>query len=208
MCGSGRFLIPILEQGFDIEGIDASLEMLNSCQKKCRKKDLSPTLYYQKLQELTLPKDYGLIFIPAGSFGLIIDDIEIQESLKRLHSYLLHKGQLIIEIDTPYLPPKNKKINKCEVCRSDSSKIQLTTTTFFDIKTKIEISKCEYRNVVNKSLTLKETEVIKVKHYQINEFVDLLKSVSFSEIEALRPYSKEKATELDTTVLFQCLKSN
>jgi 2-polyprenyl-3-methyl-5-hydroxy-6-metoxy-1,4-benzoquinol methylase len=38
MCGNGRFLIPILEAGFDIEGFDASLPMLNILKKKCVRK--------------------------------------------------------------------------------------------------------------------------------------------------------------------------
>ena len=39
MCGSGRFLIPILENGIDIEGTDASGHMLDNCRKKCAEKN-------------------------------------------------------------------------------------------------------------------------------------------------------------------------
>ena len=34
MCGSGRFLIPLLQKGIEIEGSDASAEMLDECRKK------------------------------------------------------------------------------------------------------------------------------------------------------------------------------
>ena len=44
MCGTGRFLIPILERGFDIEGADASPQMLAVCREKCRARKLDPKL--------------------------------------------------------------------------------------------------------------------------------------------------------------------
>lgn len=207
MCGTGRFLIPILEQGFDIEGTDASFDMLESCRKKCKKKNLFPTLYYQRIQDLILPKSYGLIFIPSGSFGLIIENEEMQESLKRLNTCLLSKGRLIIEIETPYLPPKDEKRENRDVSRNDFSKIQLTTATQYNSETKIETINCEYQNVVNNSLTLSETETIRVKHYEVNEFAEQLKSVGFSEIEALRPYSDGKVTGQDNMILFKCVKA-
>jgi len=206
MCGTGRFLIPILEQGIDIDGTDASREMLERCEKKCNIKGLTPTLYYQKIQDLKLPRNYGLIFIPSNSFGLITEEDEVEESLKKLYACLIPEGQLIIEIEVPYLPSKNELINKREVIRTDFSKIVLTTTTLFDSKTKIEITKCEYQNIVNNSVTLTEKEIIRVKHYHINEFADQIKSVGFSEIEALRSYSGEKATEQDNMILFQFIK--
>ena len=54
MSGSGRFLIPLLERQYDIDGLDASSYMLHACQKSCRKKGLTPTLYEQFLDRLEL----------------------------------------------------------------------------------------------------------------------------------------------------------
>ena len=34
LCGSGRFLVPFLERGFDISGMDLSEEMLDKLRKK------------------------------------------------------------------------------------------------------------------------------------------------------------------------------
>ena len=35
MCGSGRFLVPLAAAGIDIDGIDASEDMLAACARKC-----------------------------------------------------------------------------------------------------------------------------------------------------------------------------
>jgi SAM-dependent methyltransferase len=85
MCGSGRFLIPFLERGIDIDGIDASYFMLQKCRQRCEMKGLTPVLYEQFMQKLELPRRYGYIFIPAGSFCLITDEKDARESLKRLY---------------------------------------------------------------------------------------------------------------------------
>ena len=42
MCGSGRFLIPLLKRGFDIDGVDASPHMLQACRDHCQRLGLTP----------------------------------------------------------------------------------------------------------------------------------------------------------------------
>lgn len=39
MCGTGRYLIPLLEEGFNVEGFDASSHMLHALRSKCAKKN-------------------------------------------------------------------------------------------------------------------------------------------------------------------------
>lgn len=206
MCGAGRFLIPFLVEGIEIDGTDASFEMLNRCMEKCKMKNLRPVLYYQKIQDLTLQRNYGFMFIPAGSFGLITEDNEIKESLKRMHYYLKPGGVLILEIQTPYQIPEKEKIYKREVKRDEFSKIQLTSVTEIDTTNNIETTKYEYYNIDKGNQTITETETIKVKLYKIKEFTEILQSSGFSEIKSLRPYSQVNATGKDEMILFKCRK--
>src|SRR5579862_1623182 len=73
MCGTGRFLIPMLEKGLLIEGADASPQMLGVCRSKCLNKGLRATLHQQYLHEMAFDYRFKLIFIPSGSFGLVTD---------------------------------------------------------------------------------------------------------------------------------------
>src|SRR3990172_1144329 len=84
MCGSGRFLVPLLEAGIDIDGVDASPDMLAACSARCAERGIAERLHQQLLHELDLPRRYRLIFAGGGSFGLIIDAAEVAESLRRL----------------------------------------------------------------------------------------------------------------------------
>src|SRR5688572_22112959 len=88
MCGTGRFLVPLAQRGIDIDGTDASPQMLDACRAKCREHGLSPGLHEQFLHELDLPRRYALVMIPAGSFGLVTDRAQVRESLRRIRAHM------------------------------------------------------------------------------------------------------------------------
>ncbi|MBL8007737.1 MAG: methyltransferase domain-containing protein [Ignavibacteria bacterium] len=204
MCGSGRFLIPMIQQGIDAEGTDASSEMLAGCANKCRDKNVKPVLYYQKIQDLKLFRKYGMVFIPSGSFGLITDENEVNESLKRIHECLLPEGKFIAEIQTPYFPEKEEVISKREAVRNRFSKIVLTSKTRYDKDNNIETTDYLYESYINGLPDASESETINVKHYSKSEFEKLLKSAGFKGIEALKPYTLQEAGNTEEMILFRC----
>src|SRR3990167_4001047 len=70
MCGSGRLLIPLLQAGYHIHGVDNSKAMLNSCKNRAAKLKLNPILYAESIETLSLPDKYNIILTPLGSFQL------------------------------------------------------------------------------------------------------------------------------------------
>lgn len=206
MCGSGRFLIPLLEHGIEIEGLDASSEMLGSCKRKCREKNLKPVLYYQSLTEMILPKQYGLVFIPSGSFGLITGDKDIKESLKRISSCLIPNGKLILEIETPDSVTQNIISDKREVRKNGNVRIELSSESDFNGRSNIQITDYVYRMYRKDELIRTESETISTRHYRISEFFELLNFAGFSEIKSLIPFTMEKASDKDEMIMFSCVK--
>src|SRR5438093_787318 len=90
-----------LEAGIDVDGVDASADMLAACAARCEERRIRARTYRQFLHELGLPRRYRLIFAGGASFGLIVDESEVTESLRRLYGHLLPGGTLLIEIETP-----------------------------------------------------------------------------------------------------------
>src|SRR2546422_9422646 len=80
MCGSGRFLAPLLEAGIDVDGVDASADMLAACAARCEERRIRARTYRQFLHELGLPRRYRLIFAGGASLGLIVDESEVTET--------------------------------------------------------------------------------------------------------------------------------
>jgi SAM-dependent methyltransferase len=208
MCGSGRFLIPFLERGIDIDGGDASPHMLRACRDKCRRKGLSPVLYEQLLQEMTLPRLYGYIFIPACSFGLIIDRQAVTESLRRLYQHLLPGGELVLEVETPRAPPKELgKWRTRSVTRSDGAEIIFSTFQTYDSQEQIERDSHKYELFKDGSLIETELEDFNVLVYERDEFQKLLEAKGFINVRATKAYQDTEPDREDTTIVFEGWKS-
>ncbi|MDX1995255.1 MAG: class I SAM-dependent methyltransferase [bacterium] len=97
-CGTGRLLIRYMQAGLDVDGVDTSADMLELCREKAAKVGLQPNLYQQGMQALDLPRQYQTIFVPCGSFCLVIDRAEAQETLRRFHAHLLPGGTLLFNL--------------------------------------------------------------------------------------------------------------
>ncbi|MEL6164694.1 MAG: class I SAM-dependent methyltransferase, partial [Cyanobacteria bacterium J06628_3] len=97
MCGSGRVLIPLLRQNIDIDGLDCSSEMLESCREQVLEEGLNCNLYEQYAHEMELPRKYKTIIFSYSSFALIIDRNQAFETLHRIYNHLEDDGQLILD---------------------------------------------------------------------------------------------------------------
>ena len=58
MCGTGRFLLPLLAEGFDVHGFDASDHMLEALHVKAEAKNLEPTIWKGFVEDLKRPEKY------------------------------------------------------------------------------------------------------------------------------------------------------
>lgn len=65
MCGSGRLLIPLLQEGFTVHGLDNSRDMLANCRKRISSLNLpQPTLFETSVENMQLESQYDAIIIP------------------------------------------------------------------------------------------------------------------------------------------------
>ena len=101
-CGTGRLLVRYLDAGLDVDGVDTSADMLAICRQKAEAHGHNPKLYEQAMQALDLPRQYGVIYIPCGTFCLIINRDDAQEALRRMYAHLLPDGLLVFNLFWPY----------------------------------------------------------------------------------------------------------
>lgn len=94
MCGTGRFLIPLLKQGYDVTGFDYSPHMLNACRKKCERQKLPTKLQEATFETFSLAGLYSLIFIPSGSFGHLITEEQVTQALSLIAGRLNSGGEI------------------------------------------------------------------------------------------------------------------
>jgi SAM-dependent methyltransferase len=100
-CGTGRLLVPLLRAGHDVDGCDASADMIARCRERAAAEGHNPHLGVTPLHGLEPRRAYRTIVV-CGVFGLGSSREEDAEALRRLHDALEPGGMLLIDNEMPY----------------------------------------------------------------------------------------------------------
>ena len=72
-CGAGRLLLTFQQEGFNVQGVDISGDMLSVCRQHAKTMVLDLVLYEQQMQQSDLPDRFNAIYIPCGGFQCVLD---------------------------------------------------------------------------------------------------------------------------------------
>lgn len=97
--GTGRILVPLLERGFDVAGIDTSPDMTARCLAACRAKGLKAELHGQSMTDFSLPRKFGVILLASGGLGLFAADRDIHDTFGRVMAHLEPGGMFVYEFE-------------------------------------------------------------------------------------------------------------
>jgi SAM-dependent methyltransferase len=100
-AGAGRILLPLLERGFDVDGVDISADMLEQAQRLGSERGLSPALQAQAFHQLDLARRYRTIY-SVDSFGIGGSRAQDREALRRVYDHLEPGGAFVFSIDMPW----------------------------------------------------------------------------------------------------------
>ena len=93
-CGAGRLLAPLRADGLDVDGCDASADMI----ERCRRRVPDATLWVTSLHDLDPPRRYASV-VCCGVLGLGSTRGQDEQALRRLHDALLPGGTLVLDND-------------------------------------------------------------------------------------------------------------
>lgn len=96
LCGSGRFLAPFIERGYDIKGIDLSAEML----AKLKEKVPNAKVFQKDILKYDSTEKYDYIFISSGSVSLFTDMDLCKRILHKMKDLLKKNGKFVFAVDT------------------------------------------------------------------------------------------------------------
>lgn len=180
MCGSGRLLIPLMQRGYTVDGVDNSTIMLERCRMRAAELNLVPQLYEQSLEELNLPHKYSVITIAVGSFQLITDCSAALQVLKKLHVHMQPHGSLLIDF---FVPDMTADLRSVRLARLDHrTEIRLTTRYVFEVEQRIAYAFSLYELMVDGVVQEQENELLQVTWYSNEELQQLLNQAGFEVI--------------------------
>lgn len=199
--GSGRFLIPLLENGYTVDGIDYSPQMLTSCRERCRERGLNPNLYEGNLCNFSLPSKYEAIVIPTGSFCLIETLEKAKETLKCFYSHLITGGRVIIDLEIPN-GWRTGEISTSTFSLSEEEGILLENKSVeINWISQYTLSHLKYEKWRKGKLVDTELQKFKMRWYGLEEFKFILESIGFSEITCSAEYNYKKRPLKETQLI-------
>jgi SAM-dependent methyltransferase len=187
MCGSGRFYVPLLKDGYNITGFDLSEDMLEACRKKCSKLGIKPNIFKADIARYQCDRKYKYIFIPVGSISLLISENDLHQSLSNIYNCLEDNGIFVFS----YLGLESKKedINEWKEMQNytiDDKKIVCKQKSKYINKSNVLDIKLLYELIQDGVVIKKEYQDFPVKLFTEEYLKEMLIRIGFSEIKLIK----------------------
>lgn len=201
-CGTGRLLLDFMRQGFDIDGVDNSPEMLAICREKATALGLSPALYEQYLETMSLPRRYRTILIPSSSIQLITDPAQAGEAMRRCVEHLEPGGLLAASFMTLWQAgdPLESEWEHSVTRPEDNATIRRYSQSWFNPATECESTKDLYQIIVDGSVVAEEVmqRSPATRSYSPDQARRLFESAGLVDVELFTEFSREPVKPEDT----------
>lgn len=208
-CGSGRLLIPFLEAGLDVEGVDASRDMLDRCRERSKAAGVTPELHCQWMQELDLPRRYQCIYIPFCSFQLVLDRADAREALRRFHAHLMPGGKLLI---TNYIPWRDMhaahewKLRRVAVRPRDGATVLMHEATGCDRHRQIQTDWVRYEVYQRGKLVETHLRTLRMRWYHPHEMELMLENAGFRGFRTYGDYEDVPANDEHGSIVYEAIR--
>lgn len=195
--GTGRLMIPYLEKGLDIEGVDLSSAMLAQCEKNMALHHVKGTLYQGDLTKLALKKRYEAIIMPTGSLCLIPNHL-ILDILTFFYQHLEANGTLIVDLELPtWFNEQEVSISNYPLTDTEGLLFTSTAQNMDWHQQKVSYVH-RYELVSNGQVIQTELSHFTLYWYGIQEFISLLEKVGFTSVTYEAGYGKNTQDSLIT----------
>lgn len=202
-CGTGRILLDFMGQGFDIEGIDNSPDMLALCKQKAKKLNLNPTTYQQEMDKLSLPRKYQTILVPSSSFQLLLAETLPPIAIQRFFDHLLPDGTLAMPFMTLWKQgdPLESESTREAIRSEDGATVRRWQYSRFDPDTDLE-------HTIDRYEIIKDGQVIEseehkqspaTRSYTQAQAITLYQNAGFKDIQVFHEFTFEPVKPEDTT---------
>jgi hypothetical protein len=189
LCGSGRFLIPFLERGFDISGIDLSAEML----AKLNEKAPNAKVFQKDILEYDSTEKYDYIFISSGSVSLFTDMDLCKKILHKMKDLLKKDGRFIFAVDTiaDKCPNNSDYKTSISVKTKEGYELILKGKNYYDEKTHTQYSPSIYELYDGAKLLQQEKMDFQTHLYELGEIEPYLREIGFTKLNVYSSYDKK-----------------
>lgn len=176
-CGTGHYLIPLVEQGVEVVGLDISDEMLGRAREKAVQRGVSLDVRSGDMRDFELNRKFSLILLLGNSLQHLLTREEIESCFASVKRHLQPGGRFIVEVFNPSLKilsrDKDEMVLDSEY-ETEEGKMILTGSVNYDKATQINHITWNYRN--------EATQEVKTMAFAMRQFFP-------QELDALLVYN-------------------
>lgn len=194
-CGAGEILSRLQERGIYCDGLEASAQQLDVCNRKLVEAGKQAQLYNTELEGFTFPKKYNTIFIPYGSFCIIDCFESALHCLESIASSLENGGVLIMDIFIPWkrICSKKERVWKIGHTKTDPQTGEEFVFSFFDdfdLAAQIRTVHSKYEIFQNGEIKSVRLDTVQTRWYSDSEFKMLLEKAGFDNVSFKKIFAK------------------
>lgn len=192
-CGTGTLTQMLSEKGFDMIGVDSSLEMLEIAIEKKEKSGKDILYLYQDMRELELYGTVNAVVSICDSINYITEPESLKQVFRLVNNYLEKDGIFIFDLNTVY---KYENLLGDSVFAENREECSFIWDNLYDESTRI--------NEYDLTLFLKDKESgyyrkFEELHYQrayeLSEIKELLKQAGMEFLAAYDAFTRQPPRE-------------
>lgn len=188
MAGSGRFLIPLREEGVDLDGFDASQAMVEGATRRLGLVGTPGYLSVDTFETFRPTRPYEMVMIPSESLSLLHTPEMVGSALRSIASWLQPGGHLVASFERrTQITDSSWPWSGRWITHPEGGFIVLSWLGRYDAKTHVNRSLLRYERVLDSKVLDTEMEEFNLRHYDQPELQELLLASGFSAIDFLEP---------------------
>jgi SAM-dependent methyltransferase len=185
-CGIGRLLVPLVDRGVAVHGVETSASALALCTSRLGERAASTPLVRQSPAELNLPFRYTAACFADGRFQQIMDPTLAFAALARVAAHLVAPGTLLLDMIIPgaaRYAPGAPLIEVRTVANANGETLVERSETLVDIEGRRISKRSRFEKRVGPRIVARDDERGAMTWYSENELSALLRDAGFKAVE-------------------------
>lgn len=199
-CGTGNITNELAKRGYDIVGIDKSIEMLAFAKNKADDLGIDVKYLHQDMKKLDYNRSVDSVLCLCDGINYILQKKELISVLKKVYSLLKDAGFFIFDISSHH---KLSKILGNNIYAENFEDVSYIWENYFDYEKNI----CELDLTIFKRkdrLFERYQEYHYQKAYKAEEIFDALEEAGFKNISCYKSFTFENSSYEDHRINFVC----
>lgn len=185
-CGTGTHAISLAKRGYQVVGVDASLDMLAIADFKAREAGVSIPFYNQDMRSLDLGMPFSVVLSSCDSINYLLKDEDLMSTFKGVYKALKPGGLFIFDVNSTY---RLKEVLGTDTFAENFEASSYILESYWDESTKISTMELTLYIEGEDGYYRRFNEVHQERAYEISEIVAMLEENGLVKVAVFESFT-------------------